>query len=258
MPFTPSHAIVALPFLRTRLVAAAIAVGAMTPDLPLFVRGTPLSYVGTHDLRWLPATIVLALGLLLVWRCVLRPAVRELSPRALAARLPVSWDARAAAGWRETLLGGWRSAALLVASLAIGVASHVLWDAFAHEGRLGTELVPLLDERWGPLVGYKWVQHGSSAIGLAVLAIWALLWVRGRGAVPVRRVLPDTVRLAWWLSLPLALALAWIVGLAAYGPLTDGFTVAHLAYRALPPACAAWGVLTLMLSVATQVARARR
>ena len=39
MPFTPSHAVVALPFLRTPLVPAAIAVGAMTPDLPLFVRG---------------------------------------------------------------------------------------------------------------------------------------------------------------------------------------------------------------------------
>ena len=38
MPFTPSHAVVALPFVRTPLVPAAIAVGAMAPDLPLFVR----------------------------------------------------------------------------------------------------------------------------------------------------------------------------------------------------------------------------
>ena len=33
MPFTPSHAVVALPFIRSPLVPAAIAVGAMTPDL---------------------------------------------------------------------------------------------------------------------------------------------------------------------------------------------------------------------------------
>ncbi len=48
MPFTPSHAVVALPFVRTPLLPAAIAIGAMTPDLPLFLRGTPLSYQATH------------------------------------------------------------------------------------------------------------------------------------------------------------------------------------------------------------------
>ena len=56
MPFTPSHAVVALPFLRTPLVSAAIAVGAMAPDLPLFLRGMPLHYGLTHSLAWLPGT----------------------------------------------------------------------------------------------------------------------------------------------------------------------------------------------------------
>ena len=102
MPFTPSHAVVALPFVRTPLVPAAIAVGAMAPDLPLFVRGLPLSYGLTHSFAWLPVTIVLALVLLLVWRGVLRPAVRELSPTWLACRLPAEWDAGAAASLRET------------------------------------------------------------------------------------------------------------------------------------------------------------
>ena len=103
MPFTPSHAVVALPFVRTPLVPAAIAIGAMTPDLPLFVRGLPLHYGVTHSFAWLPATVVVALALLLVWRCVLRPAVRELSPRWLAVRLPAQWDVGAGAALRETL-----------------------------------------------------------------------------------------------------------------------------------------------------------
>src|SRR5690606_27603774 len=89
MPFTPAHAVIALPFLRTPLLPAAIAVGAMTPDLPLFVRGTPLTYHLTHTNVLLTALI--ALVLLLVWWAVLRPAVRELSPRRLAARLPREW-----------------------------------------------------------------------------------------------------------------------------------------------------------------------
>jgi hypothetical protein len=52
MPFTVSHAVVALPFVRTPLLPAAIAIGAMTPDLPLFVRGTPVSYQLTHTNSW--------------------------------------------------------------------------------------------------------------------------------------------------------------------------------------------------------------
>lgn len=103
MPFTPSHAVVALPFMRTRLLSAAIAIGAMTPDLPLFVRGLPLHYGVTHSFAWVPATVALAFGLLLIWRCVVRPAARELSPRWLAARLPGEWDAGAVPALRETV-----------------------------------------------------------------------------------------------------------------------------------------------------------
>jgi hypothetical protein len=265
MPFTPSHAVVALPFVRTPLVPAAVAIGAMAPDLPLFVRALPLNYAITHSLWWLPVTIALALGLLLIWRCVLRPAVRELSPAWLARRLPEEWDGGASAGMRETFaIAGapartsWRGIVLLTASLALGIVSHIVWDLFTHEGRWGVELLPLLDEHWGPLSGYKWLQHGSSAIGLAILAVWAALWLRGRGegAVPPRLV-PNPVRRVWWLSLPIALLAAWGIGLAMFGPLTDEWTIAHLAYRVLPPACAVWGLLTVVLAVMVQLLRRR-
>lgn len=255
MPFTPSHAVVALPFLRTRLVPAAIAIGAMTPDLPLFVRGTLLSYGHTHDLAWIVPTAVVALVLLLVWRALLRPAVRELSPRWLASRLPVSWDGGARAAWRETFSGGWIGALLLAASLPLGVLSHIAWDAFTHEGRGGLLLWPALAEPWGPMLGFKWLQHGSSAFGLIVIAVWAALWLRRRVAVPVDRVTPPVVRVVWWLSLPAVLAIAWVGGLAVFGGLTATFTVAHLAYRVLPPACAVWGAMTLVLCL---VVAARR
>ena len=75
MPFTPSHAVVALPFVRTPLLPAAIAVGAMTPDLPLFLRSTPLSYQATHTNVLL--STVLAAGLLALWYALLRPAGRR-------------------------------------------------------------------------------------------------------------------------------------------------------------------------------------
>lgn len=266
MPFTPSHAVVAVPFLRTPLVPAAIAVGAMAPDLPLFVRGLPLHYGATHAFAWVPATVVLALVLLLVWRCLLRPAMRELSPRWLAARLPREWDATARAAFRETLAiapgsparVSWTGMLLLVVSLAVGVVSHIVWDLFTHEGRWGSSLVPALAADWGPLPGYKWLQHGSSAIGLAIIGVWMLVWLGRREAeASVTRVLPNAVRWVWWVSLPAVLAFAWGWGLAAYGPLDAQFTPAHLAYRVLPSACAVWGAVTLALCLVVQALRRR-
>jgi len=265
MPFTPSHAVVALPFVRTPLAPAAIAVGAMAPDLPLFVRGLPLHYGVTHSFAWLPVTVLVALVLLLVWRCMLRPAARELSPRALAARLPGEWDASAAPSARETFAGAPAARVtvgrvlLLAASLAIGVASHIVWDLFTHEGRWGAVLLPSLDADWGPLPGYKWLQHGSSIVGLAILGAYLLVWlVRRRAAASTVRLLPQWARWCWWASLPVVLVVAWSWGYAVSGPFDASFTPAHLAYRVLPPACAMWGLATVVLCVAIQALRERR
>lgn len=258
MPFTPSHAVVALPFVRTPLVPAGIAVGAMAPDLPLYVGVAGPLYLATHALVWLPATVALSALLLLVWRCALRPAVRELSPGILARRLPASWDRGAAAALRETF-PSWPATAWLTAALAIGVAAHGLWDAFSHEGRAGVEALPMLAQAWGPLPGYKWVQYGSGLLGGAVLAAWACVWLRRRAPEgSPRRLLPAAVRVLWWVSLPVILVAAWIAGWLVWGPFTREFTPAHLVYRVLPQAAAAWGMLSLALAVLVQVRRARR
>jgi len=255
MPFTVSHAVVALPFLRTPLVPAAIAIGAMTPDLPLFLRGMVPDYGMTHDFAWVPLTTVVAFVLLLVWRCVLRPATRELLPRAAAERLPAGWDAGAAAAARESVSGGVVGILWLVLSLALGVASHIAWDLLTHEGRTGTQLFPALDEPWGPLPGVKWLQYGSSAFGLIVLAVFALVWLSKRRPASVRRVLPDAVRWAWWVSLPVALVVASVVALAANGGFGAEYTPTHLIYGVLVKVAAGWGVSTLLLAVLVQVRR---
>ena len=266
MPFTPSHAVVALPFVRTPLVPAAIAIGAMTPDLPLFVRVLPVSYGMTHAFAWLPLTLILSLALLLLWRCALRPAARELSPRWLAVRLPREWDSGALDAVRRTFgitpdgssRAAWRTVLLVVVSLAVGIASHILWDLFTHEGRWGSTAVPALAENWGPLPGFKWLQHGSSAVGLVVIGIWMLLWLVRRMPEPTAsRVLPRWGRWVWWISLPFTLLIAAVWGYAVMGPFDSRFTVAHLAYRVLPPACALWAAATLVLCIAVQLRRRR-
>jgi len=257
MPFTPSHAVVALPFVRTPLVPAAIAIGAMTPDLPLFLRGFGVSYWFTHAYANIAWTAVIALGLFLLWRVALRPAVPELSPQWLARRIPADWRTPAGAALKEALGIGrrWSSALWLAASLLLGVISHILWDAFTHEYRLGILLFPGLADQWGPLHGYKWLQHGSSAVGLLVIGVWAALRLRNARPRPAEaRTTRPWVRVLWWLSLPVFLIAAWIIGYLVYGPITAEFTVQHLAYSVLPFTCGIWAVLTLVLCVVIAIA----
>lgn len=266
MPFTPAHAVVALPFVRTPLVPAAIAVGAMTPDLPLFLRGTPLSYQATHTNVLL--STVLAFGLLLLWYLIFRPAVRELSPGSIAVRLPGEWDSSGEETWKQLRAPRpgadsvvWRGPLVwtirVVVSLALGVLSHIVWDAFTHEGRWGLALFPALADAWGPLTGYKWMQYASSVGGVLVLAVCGALWLSRRPQTPVRRLLPTAVRVGWWVSLPVILVAAWTWGMIAYGSFTADWTVQHLAYRVLPPACAVWAALTLALAVGILIGRRR-
>ncbi|MFT3798697.1 DUF4184 family protein [Microbacterium sp.] len=255
MPFTASHAVVALPFVRTPLVPAAIAIGAMTPDLPLFLRATPVTYQATHTNLVLSTAI--ALGLLLVWWLLLRPAVRELAPDAVARRIPPEWDRLPSVLHLRVRDAGLR-ALLVIVSLLLGVITHIVWDAFTHESRWGTLLVPALAQEWGPLPGYKWLQHASSLVGIGILAVYAVVWLARRvPAASVERVLPGWMRWTWWLSLPAALAAAWLVGLAVHGPLTATWTAQHLAYAVLPPVCGGWGIVTLLLCLAVIIGRIR-
>ncbi|QMU95762.1 DUF4184 family protein [Microbacterium esteraromaticum] len=259
MPFTPSHAVIALPFARSPLVPAAIAIGAMTPDLPLFLRGAGISYGFTHDWPNVVWTALVALALLLVWRAVLRPAAVELAPDAIADRLPDDWRRTGADALMEVVAPRERyGRLLLMISLVLGVLSHIGWDMFTHEGRWGVAAIPALQEMWGPLAGYKWLQHGSSVVGLLLIGIFALRWLAARASIARPRLLPAWVRWTWLVSLPLVLVTAWLVGLAVLGPLDAAFTAQHLAYRVLPPACGLWGAATIALSVGIVVAAARR
>lgn len=250
MPFTPSHAIVALPFIRTPLVPAAIAIGAMTPDLPLFVR-VGATYGFTHSAVNVVWTTLIALVLFLLWRVVLRPGLVELAPNAIAWRMPDDWRRTGPAVALDAVGSGDRFGRplLLVLSLMIGVLSHIAWDAFTHEGRWGVVTFPALGEMWGPLLGYKWLQYGSGIIGLVILALFAMRWIRRRPVRQHARLLPNWLRWVWMLTLPAMLLAAWLLGLASLGPLSDEFTVQHLAYRTLPVASGLWGGMTVLLCV---------
>jgi hypothetical protein len=227
----------------------------MMPDLPLFFPFGPSYYV-THD--WLGALLIdlpIALVLFIIWRSLLRPAVPVVVPAWFRRRLPDEWFGDAAAGWRSVWTGGVRGVALLLASFAIGIASHILWDSFTHPNRWGSEVLPVIAQPWGPLDGTQWLQYVSSAFGLVVLAVWATRWLRRRPPVENDPVAPGWVAPAFWIAAAATLVLSGVIELAIHG-IPDSEAFRYAAFRWGVPAGAA--ILIEALAAALIVAVTRR
>src|SRR5262249_48732022 len=92
---------------------------------------------------------------------------------------------------------------LIVASLLLGSISHLAWDAFTHERGLVVRNVPDMRvplEEFGtqrPL--YTLLQHGSSLLGLALLAFWYWRWLKRTPAQPVPPYLETSSRAKVWI-----------------------------------------------------------
>ncbi len=64
---------------------------------------------------------------------------------------------------------------LAACGVLVGAATHLVWDAFTHEGARGVRMIPALDDavlaiRGHHLAGARLLQDASSLIGLAVVA----------------------------------------------------------------------------------------
>jgi hypothetical protein len=253
VPFTPSHAIVALPFIRTPIPAGAVAVGAMAPDLPLFFPWIA-PYAVTHGFPGLlVVSLPIALALYAVWRLVIRPAASALLlPEALRARMPWAWDR---IGRPERPV---RSAVLLVVAALIGVVTHVFWDLFTHPGRLGSEWFPVLAQPWAGIEGTAWLQWASSVLGLIGLTVWAVRALRRAGVV--HRSDPRSiavVRITAWMSAGLLLVGSFVAHIARDGFPGDYSQLRDTAFDAGTLAGALILVVALVASIVVRVLRRR-
>ena len=177
MPFTLAHPAAALPLqplLGSAAAPAGLAIGSMAPDLAFFL---PLSVsrAESHSLAGL-LWFCLPLGLVangrFFWRAA--PLASALAPGPVAARLPPHWR-----------LGRLPERAVWAApvSVLVGALTHVVWDAFTHGGGPVMRALPWLTTPLFTWEGYtlfvfKVLQHGSTALGFALLASWGLRWLR--------------------------------------------------------------------------------
>lgn len=178
MPFTVSHIAAVLPLhkpLRRLGLISAAAVGAMAPDLDLLLP-IRLTRPQTHGrLALLAFCLPLGLAAWAVFQALIKPALIEVLPDGVYARL-----CQEHLGPRLGNIKTWLYAALAV---VFGALTHIIWDAFTHEDGLGVRMLPILGEP-GPELGgstwtlYRWLQHGSSVLGMAAVLASILLWVR--------------------------------------------------------------------------------
>lgn len=204
MPFTLAHPAAVLPLIRRPLDGLALVCGAFAPDIPYFIRSTPLVVTAhswyepfanattSHSVAGLPVTLVLASAMYLLLRAAARPSVWLLQGRWDTADPSTDGAAGPADGTalRRTARSAW-----VPVSLLVGALTHLLWDSFADSGGPLAEHFDAVNETaLGDVTWIRLSQHASTVFGLAVLAY--VLW-RRRSAL----VSDDAVvrRRAFWI-----------------------------------------------------------
>jgi hypothetical protein len=168
MPWTFAHPAAVLPFRRFsgpgRLSFAALVIGSMNPDFPY--------YIGRFDLANFTHTpfgilvVCLPTGLLVLsFALWLREPIAQILPQPHR-------DALLAHSALPHFTLRWLS--LAAASLISGAATHVLWDAFTHEGRFFVNHIealrmPLFSAFNREFLVFNIIQHASTVLGVILL-----------------------------------------------------------------------------------------
>ena len=219
MPFTPTHIVAVLPFwsLRRAVPFSAFAIGAMIPDVPLFF--PIVDYAQTHSSAGLFfVCLPLGMGAFFLFELVMRKPMVAILPVWFASRLSPTPKLPP-----RSFLGIQHAIAAAVA-IVVGACTHQIWDAFTHAGRWGTHLVPMLTYTIEigefHVLGYKAFQHGSTFIGLPLLALLSAIELNRNEPRLYQRTLPVRWKLlagALILVVPICVAVhAYMVSPSVY------------------------------------------
>jgi hypothetical protein len=180
MPFTFSHPAIVLPatYLPKKYYSlSALIMGSMTPDFEYFIRMKDYSkYSHTWEgLFWFD--VPLGLALLFIFHNIVRNTLIEYLPFSLNIRFSVfekfNWNAH----FRKNII-------VVLISLIIGIASHLFWDSFTHDGGYFAETIPVLKDKINILnhniFGATLFQYLSSVIGGVVMVIYIFKLPEGR------------------------------------------------------------------------------
>lgn len=213
MPFTFAHPAAVVWCTRWRGaegLLAALVIGSMSPDFEYFLRLTVnASYSHSFQGIFLFCIPVGLVVYVLYQGVVARPLTENL-PAAVRARLP---EAKGHAGGEPVLL----RLVAVPAALGLGALTHLLWDGFTHGNGLFVSNLPALAYEVSGWPVYKFLQHGSTLAGFAIIGWW--FYRRPCKTVPARQV-PSP---QYWMGVATCW-LFWLIMLRAWctfpGPVT--------------------------------------
>lgn len=193
MPFTPGHAAIVLPFIRSRYFSATgLIIGSQSPDFEYFFKMS-VNSVHSHTKAGLfyfdlPVTLLLAL---IFHQVVKYNFIRNLPPF-----LQRRFQDTLHFNFVQFLRKHW--AIFLISSL-IGAASHIFWDSFTHNNRFFVRLFSDFYQSYSvPFDGANYpmfyvLQQVSTAVGLAIVILYILL------KKPVANATISAPTLKYWL-----------------------------------------------------------
>ncbi len=139
-----------------------LIIGSLTPDFEYFIKMRIESNF-SHTLGgmfWFDLPMGIALAF--IFHHLVRNALFENLPVFLRARLM----AFKSFSWNTYFLQHWW---VVLVSILIGAASHILWDGFTHYNGFFVERIPVLTDTIylfnTPLPLFKILQHGSTLLG---------------------------------------------------------------------------------------------
>ena len=182
MPFTFSHPAIVLPLKKLSRGAFSLTgliIGSITPDFEYFIRMRVKSVYSHSLLGLFWFDIPLALLLTFVYHNLVRNKLIANLPAFLNNRL----NCFTRFNWNEFFKENWF---VVFLSIAIGSASHLLWDSFTHPTGFFVHRLEFLQK--GPKILSKhvplyWIlQQLSSLIGGAIV-IWAILRLNSKPSI---------------------------------------------------------------------------
>jgi hypothetical protein len=209
-------------------------IGTFAPDFEYLLRLAPRGRFLHTPLGAVVLTLPIALLVLWTFHSFVKRPAAMLLPEALRRRLP---DASG-----KFRFGGPARFLLILASILVGIATHLLWDSFTHPNTWPYRHWAILGHPFtlpiaGELPLYKILQHSSTVVGLGIVAAWLLISYRTTPpSTLLTKPLPP-MRKAAIIALMMSIALVGgtLRGLAGMSPGNFGFKhfVAHAVVTAL-------------------------
>ena len=160
---------------RTRFIQSAVVIGCLVPDFEYFVRLGPRAGDGHTFSHTLPGlfAIDLPLGFVIFW------LFHRYAKKSLWAWFPKAIRQRVNLDPSTSTLKGAAQPALVLASILLGAATHILWDSFTHTSFWPFSHLHFLSYTVSlPIAGsvtiVNLLQTASSVLGTLAVLIWIL------------------------------------------------------------------------------------